>query len=122
VFDFDPGPQQTIKDCAKVALRVRDMLATLKLDCFAKASGGKGIHLAAPLNTDATYERTKPFAQAVAQLLEKQDPERYTANMSKAKRGGRVFIDWSQNSEHKTTAGPYSLRAKDEPRVSMPLA
>lgn len=121
VFDFDPGPDQTIRDCAKTALLFRDMLEQVKLRCFAKTSGGKGIHLAVPFNTKVTYDQTKSFAQSLATLLEREHPDRYTANMSKAKRGGRIFIDWSQNSIHKTTAGAYSLRAKETPRVSMPL-
>lgn len=121
VFDFDPGPERSLKDCAQLALTFRDMLAHLGLKCFAKTSGGKGIHMAVPLNTDVTYDDTRTFAQAFAQIMEQKAPKLYTSNMSKAKRGGRIFIDWSQNSIHKTTAGVYSMRAKDEPRVSMPL-
>jgi bifunctional non-homologous end joining protein LigD len=121
VFDLDPGPDRGLRDCARLALQLRDTLDELGLACVAKASGGKGVHLSVPLNGSATYEQTKPFALAIAQVLEQRDPESCTSSMSKAKRGGRVFIDWSQNTQSKTTAGVYSLRAGDRPRVSMPL-
>lgn len=121
VVDLDPGPQQTIRDCAKLAIELRDLLDQLDLACFPKASGGKGLHLAVPLNTKVTYEDTKPFARSLAMLMAQRHPSKITANMSKAKRGGRIFIDWSQNTASKTTVAAYSLRAKAEPTVSMPL-
>jgi len=74
-----------------------------------------------PLNTDVTYERTKPFAQAVAQLLEKQHPELVVSTMAKERRKGKVLVDWSQNDEHKTTVNVYSLRARERPTVSTPV-
>lgn len=121
VLDLDPGPEQTIKDCAKLALKLRDRLAELELECFAKASGGKGIHLAVPLNTKVSYDQAKPFAQSLAKLMAQREPAKVTANMSKAKRGGRVLIDWSQNTTSKTTVAAYSLRARERPSVSLPL-
>jgi bifunctional non-homologous end joining protein LigD len=76
----------------------------------------------APLNNDkARYEQTKPFAQAVAQLLEKQTPKKVTSQMKKELRKGKVFVDWSQNDEHKTTIAVYSLRARERPTASAPL-
>ena len=74
-----------------------------------------------PLNTPTTYDRTKPFARAVAQLLERRDRDLVVSEMSKSLRTGKVFVDWSQNDEHKTTVAAYSLRAKDQPTVSTPL-
>lgn len=121
VFDLDPGPPATLQDCIRVAMRMRELLAPFGLQSFPKTSGGKGLHLYIPLNTPVTFEQTKPFAQAVAMLLEKDDPRRVISSMSRAAREGKVFIDWSQNDEHKTTACAYTLRARPRPTVSTPL-
>ncbi|MEX0993622.1 MAG: non-homologous end-joining DNA ligase [Solirubrobacterales bacterium] len=121
-FDLDPGAPAALLECAQVALLLRDMLDDLGLRCFAKTSGSKGIHLAVPLNVKASYERTKPFAQALAQLLEKRHPDRVVSKMTKKLREGKVLIDWSQNDAHKTTVCAYSLRARERPTVSAPLA
>jgi len=87
-----------------------------------KVSGSKGIHLHVPLNTKVTYQMTQPFARSIAQLLETEYPDLIVSEMAKQKRRGKVFIDWSQNSEHKSTVSVYSLRAKrDEPSVAMPV-
>jgi bifunctional non-homologous end joining protein LigD len=123
VYDLDPGPPATLADCIELGLDLRDVFAHLGLECFAKTSGGKGLHVYVPLNTPAvTFEQTKRFAQAIATLFERQHPDRVTATMSKAKRPGKVFVDWSQNDQHKTTACAYSLRATEEPRVSTPVS
>jgi bifunctional non-homologous end joining protein LigD len=121
VFDFDPGSPASALDCARVALEMRDLLEQFGLQSFVKTSGGKGMHLWVPLNSPVTFQQTKPFAHALALMLEKKDPRRVTSNMSKASRGGKVFIDWSQNDQHKTTAAVYSLRAREEPTVSTPV-
>src|SRR5204863_3130971 len=121
VFDLDPGEPAAILECAQVALWVRDVFGALGLESFVKTSGSKGLQAYVPLNTDVTYERTKPFAQAVAQLLEKQHPEVVVSSMAKERRKGKVLVDWSQNDEHKTTANVYSLRARERPTVSTPL-
>lgn len=122
VFDLDPGPGADVLTCAEVAFLIRDHLGRQKLESFAKVSGSKGIQLFVPLNGNATYEITQPFARQVAEALAAANPGLIVAGMSKALRRGRVFIDWSQNSDFKTTAGVYSLRAKrDEPFVSMPV-
>jgi bifunctional non-homologous end joining protein LigD len=120
-FDFDPGPGATLLDCARLAIRVRDLLADLRLQTFPKTSGGKGFHLYAPLNGKASFDETKAFAHTVALTLEKDDPKRITASMSKTDRPKRIFIDWSQNDRHKTTVCVYSLRARETPSVSTPL-
>ncbi len=122
VFDLDPGSPATIIECAQVALLIRDVLDSLGLDSWAKTSGSKGMQLYLPLNTEHTHQHASDFALAVAQLIEKQNPAAVTANMAKRERSNRVFIDWSQNSRHKTTIAPYSLRGKERPTVSTPIS
>lgn len=122
VFDLDPGAPADIVQCAQVALWLRDVLAELKLKSFVKSSGSKGMQLYAPLNTPTTYAQTKPFAHAVAQLLEQRHPRHVVSNMKKSLRTGKVLIDWSQNDAHKTTVCVYSLRAKAQPTVSTPIS
>jgi bifunctional non-homologous end joining protein LigD len=120
-FDLDPGPPADAVDCCRIALRLRDLFADLGLECFPKSSGSKGIQVYVPLNTAVTYELTTPFAHAVARLLEKQFPDEVVSKMTKKLRKGKVLVDWSQNTRHKTTVSVYSLRAKDRPTVSTPL-
>jgi bifunctional non-homologous end joining protein LigD len=121
-FDLDPGPPADIVDCSRVALRLREVLAQLDLECFAKTSGSKGMQLYVPLNTKTSYEETRPFAQALAQLIAKQSPEDVLAKMGKkTDRSGKVLIDWYQNNERKTTIAVYSLRARERPTVSTPV-
>jgi len=123
VFDLDPGPPAHIVHCCRVGLLLRDLFADLKLETFAKTSGSKGLQVYAPLNGDeVTYDDTKPFARAVAELLEKQHPKQIVSRMTKSLRPGKVLIDWSQNDEHKTTVNVYSLRAKERPTVSTPVS
>jgi bifunctional non-homologous end joining protein LigD len=104
VFDLDPGPGTGIAECAALALQIRDVLDGLGgLSCLPKTSGSKGIQLYLPLNTPHTHQHCSSFALAVAQVLEKHDPRRVTSVMKKSERPGKVFVDWSQNSRHKTT-------------------
>jgi bifunctional non-homologous end joining protein LigD len=121
VFDLDPGPPADVITCARVALLIRDLLAQLHLKSWAKTSGSKGLQLYVPLNSGATYDRSAPFAKAVAQLLEKRHPDLVVSYQQRAARERRVLIDWSQNTESKTTIGVYSLRARPEPTVSTPV-
>lgn len=121
VFDLDPGPPATIVQCARVGLWLREIFEHFGLQSFPKTSGSKGLQVYVPLNTSVTYDDTKTFAQALARLLEQQHPEHVVAEMKKEIRGGKVFIDWSQNDEHKTTVCVYSLRAREKPTVSTPL-
>lgn len=120
-FDLDPGPPADIVDCCRVALRLRELFGNFELECFAKTSGSKGMQVYVPLNSEIGYERTKPFANAVAKLLEKQSPDRVVSKMAKAQRKGKVFVDWSQNDRAKTTIAVYSLRAREHPTASTPL-
>jgi bifunctional non-homologous end joining protein LigD len=122
-FDLDPGEPAALPECREVALLLRDTLADLGLECFAKTSGSKGMQVYVPLNTPVDYEDdTKPFAHALAQLLERQHPKLIVSSMKKSPRPGKVFIDWSQNSRHKTTVAAYSLRARPRPTVSTPVS
>lgn len=121
VFDLDPGPPATIVECAEVALWLKEIFDEFKLKVFAKTSGSKGLQLYMPLNTPVTYEQTKPFAQSLAQRLEREHPRQIVSSMKKSLRTGKVFIDWSQNDAHKTTICVYSLRAKERPTVSTPV-
>jgi bifunctional non-homologous end joining protein LigD len=121
VFDLDPGAPADILQCCQVGLWLRDLLGKMKLKSFAKTSGSKGLQVYVPLNTEVTYDRTKDLSRALAQHLEGEHAELVTSNMSKAVRKGKVFVDWSQNDEHKTTICVYSLRAREEPTVSTPV-
>ena len=122
VFDLDPGPKTGMTECAEVALDIRAVLDRLAgLECLAKTSGSKGLQLYVPLNTPHTHEHCSEFALAVAQVLEKHHANRVTSTMAKAARPGKIFIDWSQNSRHKTTVAVYSLRARAHPTVSTPV-
>ena len=122
VFDLDPGPGVDIVGCCEIGLVLRGMFEQLGLQTFAKTSGSKGLQLYLPLNEEgATYERTKPFALEIAELLERQLPDKVVSRMTKSIRKGRVLIDWSQNDPHKTTVCAYSVRAKAEPTVSTPV-
>jgi bifunctional non-homologous end joining protein LigD len=120
-FDLDPGPPATIVECAEVAVRLREAFEHLGLEAFPKTSGSKGMQVYVPLNTPATYDDTKPFARALAQLLERRHPDLVVSDMRKSLRAGKVLVDWSQNDEHKTTVNVYSLRARERPTVSTPL-
>ncbi|HMI81237.1 MAG TPA: non-homologous end-joining DNA ligase [Solirubrobacterales bacterium] len=122
-FDLDPGPPADIVDCCRVGLRLREVLSQLDLDCYAKTSGSKGMQVYVPLNAKTSYEETRPFAQALAQLIAKQDPDKVLAKMGKkTDRSGKVLIDWYQNNERKTTIAVYSLRARERPTCSTPIA
>ena len=121
-FGLDPGAPANAIDCAEVALWVRDVLESVGLEGFVKTSGSKGLQVYVPLNTeDASHQHASSFALAVGQLLEKQHPQRVLVDMAKAKRPGKVFVDWSQNNYAKTTIGVYSLRARERPTVSTPV-
>jgi bifunctional non-homologous end joining protein LigD len=122
VFDLDPGAPADVLDCAQVAIWIRGLFEQLGLDCYPKTSGSKGIQIYVPLDrTSSSYERTKPFARQVAETLEQRFGDRVVSRMTKAKRPGKVLVDWSQNDRHKTTVCAYSLRAKSRPTVSAPL-
>jgi bifunctional non-homologous end joining protein LigD len=120
-FDLDPGPPADVIDCCRVALRLRELFGHFGVDCFPKTSGSKGLQVYVPLNGRDTYDTTKPFAKAIAQLLEKQTPDLVVSKMKKVERRGKVFVDWSQNHRSKTTVAVYSLRARERPTASTPV-
>jgi bifunctional non-homologous end joining protein LigD len=122
VFDLDPGPPATVLDCARTALDLRDLLDRLGLVACVKTSGSKGLHLSVPVNGDLDDETTKAFALALGRLLAEHAPERVTVAMAKEQRGGKVFVDWSQNDAFKTTVAAYSLRIRPAPTVSTPVS
>jgi bifunctional non-homologous end joining protein LigD len=123
VFDLDPGPQASILQSCEVAFLVKTLLEQMKLKSLVKVSGSKGIHLHVPLNSNVTYTMTQSLARSIAQFLEREHPRLIVSDMAKIKHKGKVFIDWSQNSVHKSTVAVYSLRAKSErPFVAMPIA
>lgn len=121
VFDLDPGAPADIVQCCQVGLWLRDILASMKLKSWAKTSGSKGLQVYVPLNTAATYEQTKEVSHAIAEHLEREHPRMVVSKMAKALRKGKIFVDWSQNDQHKTTICVYSLRAKDRPTASTPV-
>lgn len=121
-FDLDPGPPANILQCCQVAFWLRDIFEHFGLQSFPKTSGSKGLQIYVPLNTPTTYDITKPFAHALARLLENDHKDLVVSDMKKSLRVGKVLVDWSQNDEHKTTIAVYSLRARERPTVSTPVS
>lgn len=121
VFDLDPGAPANIVQCCQVGLWLREIFEHFNLQSFAKTSGSKGLQVYVPLNTPTSYDATKTFAHTLARLLEDQHPAQVVSDMKKQLRTGKIFVDWSQNDEHKTTIGVYSLRAREYPTVSTPV-
>jgi bifunctional non-homologous end joining protein LigD len=122
VFDLDPGPPANIVQCCQVGLRLCEIFESFGLKSFPKTSGSKGLQIYVPLNTPTTYDATKMFSHALAQLLEQEQPNLVLSEMNRQARTGKVFVDWSQNDEHKTTVAVYSLRAREHPTVSTPVS
>jgi bifunctional non-homologous end joining protein LigD len=121
VIDLDPGEPASLPECCNVALLVRDRLAERDLDARAVTSGSKGLHLYAALPGKLNSEETTGLAKEVAEELQKEHPKLVTATMTKARRSGKVFLDWSQNAGSKTTISPYSLRGRERPTVATPV-
>ena len=120
-FDLDPGAPADIVQCCQVGIWLRDIFAHFGLQSFPKTSGSKGLQVYVPLHTPTSYDETKPFAHALARLLENEHKDLVVSDMKKTLRVGKVLVDWSQNDEHKTTISVYSLRAKERPTVSTPV-
>ena len=121
VFDLDPGPGAAMAECATVAAWINGVLDAIGLRAWPKTSGSKGLQLYLPLNSPHTHEHASSFALAVAQMVERDHPELVVTTQKKEVRAGKVLIDWSQNSRHKTTICAYSLRARPRPTVSTPV-
>ncbi|HEY1802747.1 MAG TPA: non-homologous end-joining DNA ligase [Terriglobales bacterium] len=122
VFDLDPGAPANIVQCCQVGFWLREIFDRFGLQSFPKTSGSKGLQIYVPLNSPTSYDETKPFAHALARLLEDEHRELVVSDMKKALRTGKVLVDWSQNDEHKTTIAVYSLRARERPTVSTPVS
>jgi len=120
VIDLDPGDGAGLGECAQVALLVRDRLAQESLDCLPVTSGSKGLHLYADLPGRKNADEVRDWVHAIAEELEKEHPKLMLSQMTKARRSGKVFFDWSQNTRAKTTISPYSLRGRDRPTVAAP--
>ena len=121
VFDLDPGPPADIVQCCQVGMWLREIFEHFKLQSFPKTSGSKGLQIYVPLNTPATYDITKSFSRGLARLLENERRHLVVSDMKKQLRTGKILVDWSQNDEHKTTIGVYSLRAREQPTASTPV-
>jgi bifunctional non-homologous end joining protein LigD len=121
VFDLDPGQPAGLAECLPVAVALRDELAADGLTACPKTSGRKGMQLLCPISGRQSDEVVSAYAKRLAERLAERWPDRVVAKMAKRLRGGKVFIDWSQNAAAKTTVAPYSLRAAPQPSASMPL-
>ncbi|MEV5152608.1 non-homologous end-joining DNA ligase [Streptomyces werraensis] len=120
VFDLDPGPPATVVHCCEVALWLRERLAADGFEAYAKTSGSKGLHLLTAVHGSSS-EQVSEYAKALAVEAEKAMPRLVLHQMKRSLRPGKVFVDWSQNAARKTTAAPYTLRARAEPLVSAPV-
>lgn len=122
VFDLDPDPSVGWPAIKSAAKDVRDRLLEAGLESFPKLSGGKGVHVVVPLKPKADWEQVRRFAEAFADAMEAGDPDRYVATMSKAKRRGRIFIDWLRNGRGATSVASWSLRARPGAPAAVPLS
>ncbi len=122
VIDLDPGEPAGLHECCQVALAVRERLAVRDLHARPVTSGSKGLHLYADLSRRLPSEEATALAREVAEELEREQPRLVTASMTKAKRPGKVFLDWSQNAASKTTIAPYSLRGRERPYAATPVS
>ncbi len=120
VIDLDPGDGAGLGECAQVALLVRDRLAQENLGCLPVTSGSKGLHLYADLPGRKNAGEVRDWVHGIAEELEKEHPKLMLSQMTKARRSGKVFLDWSQNTGAKTTISPYSLRGRDRPTAAAP--
>jgi bifunctional non-homologous end joining protein LigD len=122
VFRLDAGEGADLRDCARVALWLRDLVEVLGLEVVATSTGSAGLYLYLPLNTPVTFAETKPFAHAVARLVEKHHQDDVVSRMSTTLRRNKVLVDWSRNAPDKTMVVPFSLLAASRPMVAAPLA
>jgi len=122
VFDLDPDPAVKFPAVREAACDVRNLLKAANLESFAMVTGGKGIHVVVPLNASQDWDEIKAFAKGVATKLAEHEPDRFVATMSKAKRTGRIFIDWLRNERGSTAIAPYSPRAKPQASVAAPVS
>jgi bifunctional non-homologous end joining protein LigD len=119
-FDLDPGEGAGVLECGEVALRLREIFQNAGHEPLVKTSGSKGLQVFVPAER-LTYDETKPMARSTAEALERERPDAVVSRMKKSLRAGKVLVDWSQNTEHKSTVCAYSVRAKERPTVSTPV-
>jgi len=122
VFDLDPDEGMDLKQVRQGVLDLKNILDELALNSYLKTSGGKGYHVVVPLKPAVSWEAFSSFAKRVAQVMEQKWPDRYTSNVRKVKRAGKIFIDWIRNGRGATSIAPYSLRAREGASVSMPIS
>lgn len=122
VFDLDPDEGLDWQDVQGAAFDLRDRLDDLGLASVPVVTGGKGVHVCLQLRRSHDWEAVRNFAKTVAHVMAETEPDRYTATMSKAKRKGRIFIDWLRNERGQTAIAPYSLRARPGAPVAMPVS
>jgi bifunctional non-homologous end joining protein LigD len=121
IFDLDPGAGVDWGDLVRAAREVRDRLKDLNLTSFVRTSGGKGLHIVVPIEPALNWEALNAFARAFATTLERDDPRRYIAKMSKAQRAGRIFVDYLRNERGATAVASYSSRARPGATVATPI-
>jgi bifunctional non-homologous end joining protein LigD len=122
VFDLDPDEDLRFADLKKAATEIRDVLASIGLKTFVMATGGKGLHIVAPIQPKYEWPDVKAFTRAIAETLAAQHPDRYTANIRKATRKGRIFVDYLRNDRTSTAICPYSTRNKPGATIAVPLS
>ena len=121
IFDLDPDEELDFADVKRAARHIHDRLADIGLTSFAMLSGGKGVHVGVPLTPGHSWDRHKDFAHRFSEALAMAEPDRFVATMSKAKRKGRIFIDWLRNQRGATAVLPYSARARPGAPVAVPV-
>jgi bifunctional non-homologous end joining protein LigD len=121
VFDLDPDEGMDLSKVREAVRDLKSLLDELDLTSFLKTSGGKGYHVVVPLKPSASWEDARTFSQNVAKAMEAKWPKKYTSNMRKEKRKGKVFVDWIRNGRGATSVAPYSLRARPGAPISCPI-
>ena len=121
-FDLDPDEKLPLSSLRQGVKALKKILTELNLKCYLKTSGGKGYHILVPFKRKFCYEEFSEFAKRVALLMEERYPALYTSNIRKEARKNKIFIDWQRNSKGATCVAPYSLRARDGAKVSMPIS
>jgi bifunctional non-homologous end joining protein LigD len=122
VFDLDPDEGMDLDKVRQGARDIRSILTELSLNSYLKTSGGKGYHVVVPLRPVVDWDTFHDFAKRFAEVMEQKWPDRYTSNVRKAKRSGKIFVDWIRNGRGATSIAPYSIRARKGARVSMPIS